>query len=193
MADKSIVFVDTEVGVKDQRVHDSGACKFDGSKLHTAKAAEFSAFIDGCEYICGHNICNHDIKYITSWTGKEIEAQVIDTLYLSPLLFPRKPYTNQYDIYSIFDHNIVYEIRLQQALEEDLLCPFHYFGITDLEIDGEVFDDNTGVRNFNRLVSDDRVKYVIEKAEYFGHSGDRVKGLVFCSRKEEAKELSEKL
>ena len=31
------------------------------------------------------------------------------------------------NIYEIFDHNIAYEIRLQQALEENLLCPFHYF------------------------------------------------------------------
>ena len=36
------------------------------------------------------------------------------------------------NIYEIFDHNIAYEIRLQQAMEEDFLCPFHYFGITDL-------------------------------------------------------------
>lgn len=100
------------------------------------------------------------------------------------------PDTNNYDIYDLFDHNIAYEIRLQQALEEDLLCPFHYFGITDLEINGEVFDDNAGVRNFVNLISDARVDYVLEKAEYFGYSGDRVRGLIFCSRKEEAKELS---
>lgn len=100
------------------------------------------------------------------------------------------PDTNNYDIYDLFDHNIAYEIRLQQALEEDLLCPFHYFGITDLEINGEVFDDNAGVRNFANLISDARVDYVLEKAEYFGYSGDRVRGLIFCSRKEEAKELS---
>lgn len=102
------------------------------------------------------------------------------------------PDTNQYDIYSIFDHHIAYEIRLQQALEEDLLCPFHYFGITDLEINGEVFDDNAGVKNFSNLISDARVDYVIEKANYYGFSGDRVKGLIFCSRKDEAKELSKK-
>ncbi len=100
------------------------------------------------------------------------------------------PDTNNYDIYDLFDHNIAYEIRLQQALEEDLLCPFHYFGITDLEINGEAFDDNAGLRNFSNLVSDARVDYVLEKAEYFGYSGERVKGLIFCSRKEEAKELS---
>ena len=102
------------------------------------------------------------------------------------------PDTNQYDIYLIFNHHIAYEIRLQQALEEDLLCPFHYFGITDLEINGEVFDDNAGVRNFSNLISDARVDYVIEKASYYGFSGDRIKGLIFCSRKDEAKELSKK-
>jgi superfamily II DNA or RNA helicase/HKD family nuclease len=100
------------------------------------------------------------------------------------------PDTKNYDIYTVFDHQIAYEIRLQQALEEDLLCPFHYFGITEMVVDGKVFDDNTGVRNFSNLVSDSRVEYVIQKAEYYGYSGKRVKGLIFCSRKDEAKELS---
>lgn len=100
--------------------------------------------------------------------------------------------TDGFDIYGLFNHKIAYEIRLQQALEENLLCPFHYFGITDLEIDGEIFDDNAGVRNFSRLVCDARVDYIIEKANYFSYSGDRVKGLIFCSRKDEARELSSK-
>lgn len=106
------------------------------------------------------------------------------------------PETNRFDVYEIFDHNIAYEIRLQQALEEDLLCPFHYFGITDLNIDGKVIGDDEhieGLRDFNRLVSDERVSYIIEQANYFGYSGKRVKGLIFCSRKDEAKKLSEKL
>lgn len=97
-----------------------------------------------------------------------------------------------FDIYKLFDHNIAYEIRLQQALEEDLLCPFHYFGITDLEIDGEVFEDTRGLKNFTKLLSDERVEYIIEQIKYYGFSGDRVKGLIFCSRKEEGKELSRK-
>ncbi len=100
--------------------------------------------------------------------------------------------TDGFDIYSLFDHNIAYEIRLQQALEENMLCPFHYFGITDLEINGETMDDETGIRDFQYLVSDERVKHIIEQVRYFGFSGDRVKGLVFCSRQREAKELSEK-
>lgn len=96
--------------------------------------------------------------------------------------------TDNYDIFSLFDHNIACEIRLQQALENDLLCPFHYFGITDLEIDGQASD----VTRFRQLTSDQRVEYIIEKAEYYGYSGNRVKGLVFCSRRDEAQELSRK-
>ncbi len=106
------------------------------------------------------------------------------------------PETNRFDVYQIFDNNIVYEIRLQQALQNNLLCPFHYFGIQDIEIDGSMIGDDDsieGPKSFHRLVSDERVNNIIEKAEYFGYSGDRVKGLIFCSRKEEAKELSEKM
>ena len=100
--------------------------------------------------------------------------------------------TDAFDVYDAFDHNIAYEIRLQQALEENLLCPFHYFGITDLQIDGETVDEETGLKDFNKLTSDDRVRYVIEQIEYYGHCGKRPKGLVFCSSKKEAGVLSEK-
>ena len=97
------------------------------------------------------------------------------------------------NIYEIFDHNIAYEIRLQQAMDEDLLCPFHYFGITDLAmISDEGNSKEEQLENFRYLTSDDRVKYVMEQAAYFGYSGDRVKGLIFCSRIDEARELSKK-
>lgn len=102
--------------------------------------------------------------------------------------------TDGYDIYGLFNHNIAYEIRLQQAMEEKLLCPFHYFGITDLEIEGHVIDDDTqkNVQSFTKLVCDDRVEYIMQQMDYYGYSGDRVKGLMFCSSKDEAKELSVK-
>lgn len=95
-----------------------------------------------------------------------------------------------FDIYDLFDHNIAYEIRLQKALEEDILCPFHYFGIIDIQIDGKLIDD-VNLRDFNKLTCDARVNYIIEKARYFGYSGKSLKGLIFCSTKKEAKALSE--
>ena len=96
--------------------------------------------------------------------------------------------TDNFDVFSLFDHNIACEIRLQQALENDMLCPFHYFGITDLEIEG----DSDDLNKFRQLTADKRVEYIIRQAEYYGYSGNRVKGLIFCSGKDEAKELSRK-
>ena len=97
--------------------------------------------------------------------------------------------TDDFDVYAAFDHNIAYEIRLQQALEENLLCPFHYFGITDFLTDG----NETDFTDFNYLTSNQRVDYIIEQTNYYGYSGERVKGLMFCSSKKEAVALSERL
>ena len=93
------------------------------------------------------------------------------------------------NVYELFDHQIAYEIRLQQAMEENLLCPFHYFGITDLAIIG---DDEEASRDFSVLTSDEREKHIINEADYYGYSGDKVKGLIFCSSIKETEELSEK-
>lgn len=97
--------------------------------------------------------------------------------------------SDNFDVFQLFDHNIACEIRLQQALENEMLCPFHYFGITDLVIEDEEDDD---LSKFRHLTSDRRVKYILERAAYYGHSGERVKGLIFCSSKKEAQELSNK-
>ncbi|GAF08791.1 DNA/RNA helicase of DEAD/DEAH box family [Paenibacillus pini JCM 16418] len=95
--------------------------------------------------------------------------------------------SDDFNIYQLFDYNVAYEIRLQAALEEDMLCPFHYFGVTDYEMNGETIDDSTIL---SKLVNDERVDHIIDKLEYYGFSGDKVKGLIFCSRKEEAINLS---
>ncbi|HEY9569827.1 MAG TPA: DEAD/DEAH box helicase family protein, partial [Metalysinibacillus sp.] len=93
--------------------------------------------------------------------------------------------TDDFNIFELFHYNVAYEIRLQEALEADMLSPFHYFGVTDI-IGGE--EDTT----FTDLIEDERVNHVLAKAHYYGHCGDAVKGLVFCSSKEEARALSTK-
>lgn len=98
------------------------------------------------------------------------------------------------NIYEIFNYQIAYEIRLQQAMEENLLCPFHYFGISDISwiSEKQIKSKKMTERDFNILTGDERVRHIIEQANYFGYSGDRVKGLIFCSRIDESVELSNK-
>ena len=99
------------------------------------------------------------------------------------------------NIYEIFDHQIAYEIRLQQAMEENMLCPFHYFGISDISMvdDKQIKAKNISEKDFNQLIGEERVRHIIKQAEYYGYSGDRVKGLIFCSRLEESEKLSKKM
>jgi len=108
------------------------------------------------------------------------------TFYLGMTASPDR--TDSFNIYELFNNNIVYEVRLKEAMENNLLCPFHYFGISDLIIDGETLDE---LSDFTRLTSDKRVDHIIDKINYYGCSGDRVKGLVFCSSKREAQILSD--
>lgn len=96
--------------------------------------------------------------------------------------------TDGYDIFKDFNYNIAYEIRLNQALEENMLVPFHYHGISEVQVDGTVLDEHS---DFNRLTCDERVKHILHYADFYGCDEGRIKGLVFCSRKDEAIKLAE--
>jgi len=94
--------------------------------------------------------------------------------------------TDGYNIFEDFNYNIAYEIRLHQALSENMLVPFHYHGISEIMVDGKLLDDHT---NFKLLVSEERVKHILKYADFYGCDQGRVKGLVFCSSIEEAAAL----
>lgn len=95
--------------------------------------------------------------------------------------------TDGFDIFNQFDYNIAYEIRLHRALEENMLSPFHYYGVTDISIDNENIEDENA---FALLTSEERVKQIIEKSKFYGCDNGIVRGLIFCSSNKESKELS---
>ena len=97
--------------------------------------------------------------------------------------------TDAFDIFTLFDHNIAYEIRLKKAMEMELVVPFHYFGVTDIQVNGQILDENS---DFRLLTSDERVDRVIEYANKYGCDDGNIRGLVFCSKVNEANELSNK-
>lgn len=133
-------------------------------------------------------------------SSNNIYTKVIN--YFNPKLFlgmtatPDKRDDNQEgkNIYEIFHYQIAHEIRLQQAMEDNLLCPFHYFGISEvISLDDKTLQAaKLTDEEFNQLTSDERVRHVIEQSEYYGYSGDRVRGLIFCSRVKVCEELSRK-
>ncbi|MDP2175212.1 MAG: DUF3427 domain-containing protein [Bacteroidota bacterium] len=95
--------------------------------------------------------------------------------------------TDGNDIFRLFDHNIAYEIRLNRAMEEEMLSTFHYYGVTDLSINNKEIDN---ISDFRYLVSSERVERIMEQAKFYGSDNGITRGLIFCSRKNEAIELS---
>jgi len=89
-----IAFVDTEIEPNSRRILDIGSIKIDGNSFHKTSIAEFIHFLKDTEYVCGHNITKHDIKFIGHAVNEAgiNPSNIIDTLFLSPLLFPSHPY-----------------------------------------------------------------------------------------------------
>lgn len=88
----SIAFIDTEIDSKSQKILDIGCIKDDGTIMHRNSISDLIQLINGVPFICGHNILNHDIKYIGRELANAGVKAVVDTLYWSPLLFPTRPY-----------------------------------------------------------------------------------------------------
>jgi len=99
--------------------------------------------------------------------------------------------TDGANIFELFDYNVPYEIRLNSALDLNMLAPFHYYGVADVQwSNGETTDDATPLA---RLVDGERVDHILTALDKYGQSGVQPRGLIFCARKEEARALSVEL
>ena len=89
---KSIAFIDVEINPDKRKITDIGGINSNGNHFHSGSIENFSTFLKSNEFICGHNIIKHDLRYLKQMLTDLDNIKVIDTLYLSPLLFPNRPY-----------------------------------------------------------------------------------------------------
>ena len=155
---------------------------------------------------CVFAMCSSVAKHLNDFEPDEFDYIVIDEahrtgsqgyqsimshftprFYLGMTATPNR--TDGYDVFALFNHVIAFQITLQDALAEEMLAPFHYFGIHDLEIDDETVEDTA---LFGRLTSDERVRHIAEKIEEYSVTKSNRRGLIFCNRNAEAEELSRK-
>ena len=94
------------------------------------------------------------------------------------------------DILSLCDYNIVDEIGIKEALEEDLIVPFHYFGVNDYMINYDNIPYKNGKYNekilLQNLLLNTRTDYIVEKINKFGFDGDKLSAVAFCQNIEHA-------
>ena len=166
IVDNSIVFATSELLGKDAKLNEINKFSFDFiviDEVHKAGSKTYQKILDHF---------NNNPKFILGMTATPERTDD-----------PTK-------IYEMFDHNVIFEIRLNDALDDDLLCPFHYYGITDLK---GINDETYKLKDFKLLFSKERVDYIVEQCKFYGFSGDRLRGLIFCSTIDETKELSKEL
>lgn len=90
--------------------------------------------------------------------------------------------SDSHNVFDLFDNNVALEVRLHDALDDELVIPFHYFGITDLEgIDLSDVDIDDIAEITKRLKVNERVDFIIEKMKFYGHDGNKRKCLGFCA------------
>jgi superfamily II DNA or RNA helicase/HKD family nuclease len=125
--------------------------------------------------------------------GAETYLRVLERLHPKFLLgmtaTPER--TDGFNVFELFHYNVPYEIRLNRALEAEMLCPFHYYGIADITYEDDT--TTTDVTQLRLLVAPERVKHLVGAMDVYGQAGVAPRGLIFCSRKDEARQLSEEL
>lgn len=119
---------------------------------------------------------------------RKIMAHFVPQFWLGMTGTPER--NDGFNIYALFNHNIAYEIRLQQALENDFLTPFHYFGIADLWVTNEKGGAKRKIDDFRRLEDPERFAHMLEECDRYGYSGNKRRALVFVSTKREAEALA---
>ncbi len=140
---KPVAFFDTEIDPGSKKILDIGGVKSDGNIFHSNSLNDFAVFLDHTDFICGHNIIRHDLKYIQKMLlSQDLDhLQPIDTLFLSPLLFPAKPY-----------HRLLKDDKIQT---DELNNP-----VNDAQKAKDLFYDE--ITAFNRLdVSLKRIYYLL--------------------------------
>ena len=108
---KKIVFFDAEISEDKKQILDLGAIRSDGAKFHSSNTRAFAEFVKGAEYVCGHNIVHFDLRFTKGLFDWKENLVFIDTLYLSPLLFPKRNY-----------HRLIKDYILQSDELNNPLC-----------------------------------------------------------------------
>jgi len=129
--DKIVHFIDLEVSKNTKKVLDVGLITTNNIQYHGIDSATIRNSLLDCQFLCGHNIVDFDLSYCKKYIASN-SYSVIDTLYLSPLLFPKNPYhkllkDDKLDTGSVnnplIDAKKARDLFIEEKQEYDVLSP----------------------------------------------------------------------
>ncbi|BCR35203.1 RecQ family ATP-dependent DNA helicase [Mariniplasma anaerobium] len=172
-----ITFLDIEVDENTKKIIDFGCIKENGQIFHDNNEKKFLKFIGKSDFYCGHNIVNHDMKYINRSVHKTVikKNEVIDTLFMSTLLFPDKPYHKLIKDDKLLpedSNNPLNDSENSMALFFDEINAFNKLNKNIQIIYYNLLKDIEGFTGFfNYLKFKSNIKDILQiiKQEYFGY------------------------
>ncbi|WP_224994313.1 RecQ family ATP-dependent DNA helicase [Cesiribacter sp. SM1] len=125
-----VAFFDIEVIQQPKEKIASIGVFFEKKAWRTLSLHDFERLCEQATVLCGHNIFAHDIPQLikAGISPRFSQKEFIDTLYLSPLLFPNKPYhrlIKDYQLVSGHINNPVEDAKLACVVLEECLQAFY--------------------------------------------------------------------
>lgn len=95
------------------------------------------------------------------------------------------------DVFELFDHNVPYELRLRDAIANDLVVPFKYYGIRDKLVDYGL-SKNEERRMIAQMAKENHCDFISKQIEKYRPQG-KLKALAFCRNVTHARMMCEAL
>lgn len=129
-----------------------------------------------------------EVHHIVASSGKKILEYFKPEFMLGLTATPER--MDNQDVFSIFDNNVPFELRLRDAIINDLIVPFHYYGIRDQFVD---YKSKDKMYIANQIAKQVNVEFIKEQIEKHRNSNEKLKCIAFCTNVQSSKLMAEEL
>lgn len=129
-----------------------------------------------------------EVHHIVAETGKKI-FEYFEPEFILGLTATPERMDNQ-DIFTLFDQNVPFELRLKDAINNDLVVPFHYYGIRDQLVDYSSKDKMTIAKN---IAEQNNIEFIKSQIEKYRKPGEKLKCIAFCTNIQSCRLMAEEL
>lgn len=129
-----------------------------------------------------------EVHHVVAETGKKI-FEYFEPEFILGLTATPERMDNQ-DIFTLFDQNVPFELRLRDAINNDLVVPFHYYGIRDQLVDYSSKDKMTIAKN---IAEQNNIEFIKRQIEKYRKPGEKLKCIAFCTNIQSCRLMAEEL
>ena len=121
-------------------------------------------------------ICYDEVHHIVAECGKKIFNYFNPQFLLGLTATPER--MDNKDVFELFEQNVPFELRLRDAINNDLVVPFHYYGIRDELLDYGIEDKNKVSKN---IAESSNVDFICKEIEKHKKNNEKLKCIAFCT------------